>query len=272
MILVTGSKGFIAGHLMRRLPKAIGCDKEDDIPALLQMGNWEAVFHLGAISDTTCEDAIALSLNNTLLTARLWSFCADRQIPFIYASSASVYGNGDGPLNLYAKSKLDFDEVAESAERAPPDWYGLRFFNVYGPGEDHKGPQRSMVSQVLDDLKADRPIRLFDIKASRDFVHVDDVVSVMLWMWKNRPESGVYDVGTGKALDFSHMALMCAAAVGKECEFNMVPFPASLIGKYQHYTQADLSGLRSAGYNAPFLSVREGVARMLSAEGIDIPR
>lgn len=264
MILVTGHAGFIAGHLMRRLPQAVGCDKDDDIADLLKMGNWEAVFHLGAISDTTCEDAIALSLNNMLLPARLWAFCADRQIPFIYASSASVYGNGDGPLNPYAKSKLDFDRVAEVAERCPLHWYGLRFFNVYGPGEDHKGKQASMVHQLIERGRKRQPLSIFAPDAQRDFIHVDDVVNVMLWLWKNRPVSGIYDVGTGRPCSFMAMARIVAEQFAHKPDIGWSnDIPANLAGKYQFHTQADLSKLRDAGYHAPFLSLEEGVARMI---------
>jgi len=268
MILVTGALGFIGGHLSRRLLGDFNqvvymADKQDDIPAILRDGSdpITAVFHLGAISDTTCEDYDALYFTNIDLSHHLSHFCGERGIPFIYASSASVYGNGDGPLNLYAQSKEHFDRVMIATAPSSP-WYGLRFFNVYGPGEEHKGKQASMVHQIIEEMKAHRTATLFDIDARRDFVHVDDVVSVMLWLWKNRSASGIYDVGTGWARLFE--AIPAAIPLGGSYLLQRKPMHESLKGKYQFHTQADLTKLRAAGYDKPFLSLEEGVARMLN--------
>lgn len=263
MILVTGSTGFIGRHLMmalqRNTPELIGvCDRGDGYK---EANYWmkepvepiSAVFHLGAISDTTCDDVVALTETNILLPWKLSDFCASKGIPFIYASSAAVYGNKGKPLNFYAHSKWSLDGVMMRGTHEPPHWYGLRFFNVYGPGEAHKGKQASMVSQMIAGANA-----LFDIEAKRDFIHVDDVVSVMIWLWRNLPASGIYDVGTGVARDFRAIP----KALGKT--FNEVPMPDSLKGKYQFHTQANLTKLRAAGYDKPFLSLEEGIARMLS--------
>ena len=208
----------------------------------------EGVFHLGAISDTICEDWNALYETNVLLSAKLSFFCAQRQIPFLYASSASVYGNGAGALNKYAKSKREFDDLMEGQCAKSPYWYGLRFFNIYGPGEEHKGKQASIPSQMMRGHRT-----LFDIDAKRDFIYVDDVVSVMLHMWKERPASGIYDVGSGTARDFRDIAAIICPG-----EFELIPLPSTLSGKYQFHTQADLTKLRQAGYTKLFPDARTG--------------
>ncbi len=262
MILCTGSRGFVAGHLIRALRDAghatMGIDKEHDIGKVLASEEYSAIFHLGAISNTTCDDYSALSAANIALPKRLAEFCHGKRIPFIYASSASVYGNGDGPLNPYAHSKAAFDNEMLSQPPACP-WYGLRFFNVYGDGEAHKGKQASVVSQMLGGSRT-----LFDIDATRDFVHVDDVVSVLLWIWKNLPPSGIYDVGTGVAEPFEAIPMAIAKVTGQNMEIKRVPFPESLKGKYQMHTCADLTKLRAAGYDKPFMSLEDGVARMVA--------
>jgi len=266
MILLTGGYGFVGKHLAKALksagepfvisdPRAPHSISVENVLGSTMANSITAVFGLGAISDTTCEDERAILQTNVLLPVKIATFCTEREIPFIYASSASVYGNGDGPLNLYAKSKDEFDRTADASDvlgGMPKHWYGLRFFNVYGPGEAHKGKQASMVSQMIAGANA-----LFDIEAKRDFIHVDDVVSVMIWLWRNLPASGIYDVGTGVARDFRAIP----KALGKT--FNEVPMPDSLKGKYQFHTQANLTKLRAAGYDKPFLTLEEGIARML---------
>ncbi len=266
MILVTGAAGFIGDHLSQALTGTDNIAMCDVKPGYRDAPYWlerhadelKAVFHLGAISNTTCENKDALRGTNYYLPQRLADFCKAREIPFIYASSAAVYGNGDKPLNPYAWSKYAFDFYMEWANFPPKNWYGLRFFNIYGNGEAHKGKQASVVSQMLAGSRT-----LFDIDATRDFVHVDDVVSVMLWLWKNRPASGIYDVGTGVAEPFEAIPMAIAKATGQNMEIKRVPFPDSLKGKYQMHTQADLTKLRAAGYSAPFLSLEDGVVRMV---------
>lgn len=274
MILCTGTEGFIGKHLTNALyPRPILCIESRQPPqcaliieeTLKTFGpDIEAVFHLGAISDTTCEDGDALRETNIVFSGRLADFCESKNIPFVYASSASVYGNGNGPLNQYAHSKWFFDEKVMQPARWPMPWYGLRFFNVYGPGEEHKGKQMSMVSQLIREAKEEGSATLFDIDAKRDFVHVDDIISVMIWMWKNRPASGIYDVGTGIAEPFEAIPMAIAKLTNKNLNMVRIPFPESLKGKYQFHTQADLTKLRAAGYSAPFLTLEEGIERMLT--------
>ena len=264
MILVTGADGFIGSHLADALQEdgelIAMCDVKPgyadfDYWKEREADNIEAVFHLGAISDTTCEDVVALIETNILLPWRLSDFCASKGIPFIYASSAAVYGNGGKPLNRYAHSKWEFDGVMMRGTREPPHWYGLRFFNVYGPGEAHKGKQASMVHQFMHGRDT-----VFAPDATRDFVHVDDVVSVMIWMWRNLPASGIYDVGSGVPRSFDDLIDI----LNIDPSPRIIPMPDSLKGKYQFHTQADLTRLRAAGYDKPFLSLEEGIARMLS--------
>jgi len=271
MILVTGSDGFIGKHLVAALRNERSGENfcvadprsknpEDTIDYWIGSGfgqSISAVFHLGAISDTTCEDAAALNETNVWLTTRLAQFCHQRSVPFIYASSASVFGNGEGPLNAYARSKAKSDFYMETYRKLGALNYGLRFHNVYGTGEAHKGKQASLPHQLLHGLD-----RIFLPETQRDFVHVSDVVSVILWMWKNKPASGIYDVGTGDPRSI----LDVVAATGKNVR--EVPMPESLRGKYQTFTKADLTKLRAAGYDRPFLSLEEGVAKMREAERV----
>lgn len=261
MILLTGSHGFVGSHLRHALrghgivcvdPRMLA---SPSIEVALR-SNYEAVVHMGAISDTTCRDIRALQENNEELSVRLFDFCTEKKIPFVYASSFSVYGNGTHPLNHYAAIKLSFDNYAQYAIEEPPHWYGLRFTNVYGPGEDHKGKQASMVSQAIEQVDQDGFVTLFNVEASRDFVHVSDCVSVARWLLQTLPSSGIYDVGTGVSRPFDDIAQCLEAGIA------YVPMPKHLEGKYQFHTQADLSKLRAAGYARPFLSLEEGIGLM----------
>lgn len=280
MILCTGTEGFIGKHLMNALyPRPMLCIDPRQPPqcaliideALKTFGpDIEAVFHLGAISDTTCEDTFALWGANVNLSGKLANFCAKKSIPFIYCSSASVYGNEAPhikPLNSYAWSKAEFDALTDGLIM-PEHWYGLRLFNCYGPGEEHKGKQASMPFQLIQRAHRREVMEIFKPDAQRDFVHVDDVVSVMLHMWRARPPSGIYDVGTGNARSFEKVAqIVQSNFVGRDpmCAYKEIPFPESLEGKYQFHTQADLTKLRAAGYDKPFLSLEQGMTKMLEA-------
>ena len=246
----------------------------------------DAIIHMGAISTTTETDADLIIRSNFTLTQQLWRICTESGIPFIYASSAATYGDGAlgfddddslqhlnslRPLNPYGWSKALFDrwaarELAEGRP-TPPQHVGLKFFNVYGPNEYHKGGQKSVVAHIFPDVKADRPVRLFksyrpdyaDGWQLRDFVWVGDVVSVIMWMLEHREVSGLFNVGTGEARSFHDLAAATWAALGKEPQIVYVDMPETLRDKYQYYTQANLTKLRAVGYTAPMTSLEDGV-------------
>lgn len=249
-------------------------------------GDISAIIHMGAISTTTETDADLIIRSNLTLTQQLWRLCTAAQIPFIYASSAATYGDGARgfeddatlphlnslrPLNPYGWSKALFDrwaarELAEGRP-TPPQHVGLKFFNVYGPNEYHKGGQKSVVAHIFPDVKADRPVRLFksyhpdyaDGWQLRDFVWVGDVADVILWMLEHREVSGLFNVGTGEARSFHDLAAATWAALGKEPQIVYIDMPETLRDKYQYFTQANLAKLRAAGYTAPMTSLEEGV-------------
>ena len=250
-----------------------------------------AVFHLGAISDTTESDVDLIVETNFRLSCRLWRWCADHDAPFVYASSAATYGDGSQgwrddddlarlallrPLNAYGWSKHLFDRWAarqvEAGLSAPPRWAGLKFFNVYGPNEFHKGPQRSVALQLFEQIAAGKSARLFrserpdcpDGGQMRDFVWVGDCVAAALWLADGLRPSGLYNVGSGQARSFADLARAAYAALGREPRLEFIPMPAALAGKYQYFTQADMSKLEAAGWGRQRLSIEEGVRRYFS--------
>ena len=246
----------------------------------------EMVFHLGAISETTANDGDLVWATNVEMPLRLWHWCAARGVRLVYASSAATYGDGgagfgDGleglerlrPLNLYGWSKHAFDRAVARLLAAggprPPQWVGLKFFNVYGPNEYHKGPMVSVVKVKHDEVAAGRPPRLFradrpdlaDGQQQRDFIWVDDVVDVMLWLLDTPTVDGLFNLGTGRArsyLDLAH-AVCDAAGVARQVEF--IDMPARLRGQYQNFTEAPMERLRAAGYAGQFTPLEEGVRR-----------
>ena len=258
------------------------------LPAYLadHAGAVRAVFHLGATSSTTETDASLLARNNYRFSMDLWRWCAAEDVPLIYASSAATYGDGscgfddDGaipalarlkPLNGYGRSKHLFDRriahaLAAGAPR-PPQWAGLKFFNVYGPNEYHKGAQRSVVATVYPDAAAGGPVRLFksydpgyaDGGQCRDFVWVGDCVAVMLWLLDNPQVNGLFNVGTGTARQYSDLARALFAALGQSPLIEYVEMPESMRAHYQYFTEARMERLRRAGYAAPFTTLEEGV-------------
>jgi len=248
----------------------------------------DTVFHLGAISATTETDVDKIVANNVALSMDLWHWCAWRGARFIYASSAATYGDGtqgfddDGsvealaglrPLNPYGWSKHLFDRRVARAvlegETAPPQWAGLKFFNVYGPNEAHKGDMMSVVAKLHPKLSAGEPARLFkshragieDGGQRRDFIWVGDCVNVMLWLLDHPDVSGLFNVGTGKARSFRDLAEATFAALGRAPRIEYVDMPETLRDKYQYFTEARTDRLRAAGYDAPFTELEEGVRR-----------
>src|SRR5713101_3252812 len=250
--------------------------ERDALPARI-----DAIFHQGACADTTCDDRAYMIDNNFTFSKEILHFALARRIPLVYASSAAVYGasiafapscENERPLNIYGVSKLDFDnyvrEVAASSESVVA---GLRYFNVYGPRESHKGKMASMVYQLYRQLRANGRARLFtgtdgyaDGEQRRDFVFVGDVVRVNLALAEGTMRSGIFNVGTGQSRSSNEVASTIVGRIGAGA-IEYVPFPASLAGRYQSFTQADLSGLRDAGYSESFSSLEDGIAKSVAA-------
>jgi ADP-L-glycero-D-manno-heptose 6-epimerase len=255
------------------------------------------IYHMGAISATTETDVDLIADSNLRLSQTLWRWCSERRVPLIYASSAATYGDGAHgfadedsvealaslrPLNAYGWSKHAFDrwvarQIAEE-KGVPPHWAGLKFFNVYGPNEHHKGDMMSVVTKSYPGAVAGDSVTLFrshhpdyeDGGQMRDFVYVRDCVDLMLWMRDSPTATGLYNVGSGRAQTW--LALMSAlySAVDQPLEIEWVDTPIEIRDRYQYFTQADMLKLRDAGYDKAFMSVEEGVAdyveRYLSAE------
>ncbi len=251
----------------------------------------DAVVHLGAISETTARDGDAVIETNFRLSLALLDWCTENAAPFIYASSAATYGDGaqgfadDGqlpalrklrPLNLYGWSKHLFDlalaDRVSKRQKLPPQWAGLKFFNVFGPNEYHKGEMMSLVAKRFDDAKAGRPVRLFkshragiaDGDQRRDFLYVDDAVAVVRWLVATSSVSGIFNVGTGRARSFRDLVSAMFAALGRAPNIEYIAMPDIIRDTYQYFTESSVDNLRRAGYNAGFMSVEEGVKRYVS--------
>lgn len=243
------------------------------------------IVHLGARTDTTEFDWSVFESLNVNYTKSLFSLCSDYSIPLIYASSAATYGNGEfgyidnhdivyklQPLNPYGKSKNEVDKWVLQQEKQPPFWAGLKFFNVYGPNEYHKGRMASVIFHSFNQIKETGKVKLFrshrpdykDGEQLRDFIYVKDIASVIIFMiekfQQNKPiESGLYNLGTGKARSFYDLAANTFRAMNKEVNIEFVDIPSDIRDKYQYYTEADITKLRSAGYDKDFTSLEDGV-------------
>jgi ADP-L-glycero-D-manno-heptose 6-epimerase len=264
-----------------------------DIVPPAELADWlkgrrlDAVIHLGAISETTATDGDLVIETNFRLSMRLLDWCTANATPFIYASSAATYGDGAHgfrddpsvaalqalrPMNLYGWSKHLFDmAVAERASRGdklPPQWVGLKFFNVFGPNEYHKGTMMSVLARRFDDIRAGRPVQLFkshregvaDGDQRRDFIYIDDVVRVMMWLLATPDVSGIFNVGTGNARSFRDMMLAAYAALGAAPNIRYIDMPEAIRGSYQYFTEGDVARLRHAGYNGGFTALEDAVA------------
>lgn len=247
----------------------------------------EAVFHMGAISSTTERDADLIVRENVALPLRLWHWCARHDTRLIYASSAATYGDGAQgfdddwspeaqatlrPLNAYGWSKHLFDRRAvklAARKLHPPQWVGLKFFNVYGPNEYHKGGMKSVVAQITPKIASGEGAVLFKSHhpgfehggQKRDFIHVDDAVAVMLWLYDTPTVNGIFNLGTGIARSFADLARAVFAATGQEERISYIDTPEAIRDKYQYFTQARMERLRDAGYPGQFTSLEEGVRR-----------
>ncbi len=309
MIIVTGGAGFIGSNLVKALNER-GCDDilvvddltdgtkfvnladcaiadYEDKDAFLEAveagkgpdGTVEAIFHQGACSTTTEWNGRFMMENNYRYSKTLLHYCLERRIPFLYASSAAVYGQGPGfreepryerPLNVYGYSKLLFDQyVRRLLPRAESQVVGFRYFNVYGPREQHKGSMASVAFHHNNQILNGGRVRLFegcdgygDGEQRRDFIYVGDVAEANLWFLDHPDRSGIFNLGTGRSQTFNEIAhAVIDFHGGGEIEY--IPFPDHLQGRYQSFTEADLSALRAAGYDRPFRSVQEGVRAYL---------
>ena len=248
----------------------------------------EAVFHMGASSSTTERDADNVVSNNFALSLTLWRWCSRHDTRLIYASSAATYGDGSTgfddhpdalaklrPLNLYGWSKHVFDRNAlrlADSRLHPPQWVGLKFFNAYGPNEYHKGDQQSVVVQFFEQIAADGKAHPFkshhpdykDGGQMRDFIWVSDCIDVLLWAYDHPGVNGIYNCGTGTARSFADLARACFDAMGRPENIDYIDTPAEIRSKYQYFTQAEMTRLLDAGYEQPFTSLEEGVARYVN--------
>ena len=247
----------------------------------------EAVLHLGAISETTATDGDLVIETNFRLSLRLLDWCTATATPFIYASSAATYGDGAQgfrddpslaalkmlrPMNLYGWSKHLFDMAvarrAERGEKLPPQWVGLKFFNVFGPNEYHKGTMASVLARRFGDIRSGRPVQLFkshrdgiaDGDQRRDFIYVDDVVRVMMWLLATPGVCGLYNVGTGRARSFKDLISSAYAALGIAENIEYIDMPLAIRDSYQYFTQSEAVRLHAAGYNGGFTALEEAVA------------
>jgi ADP-L-glycero-D-manno-heptose 6-epimerase len=323
VILVTGAAGFIGscmvGYLNRKgYHNIIVVDEFDDenkkhnyedkkIIARIERNelfDWctdhpmhiDFVFHLGARTDTTEFDYSVLEKLNVDFSKNIWSYCVEKNIPLVYASSAATYGGGElgykddhelpfklNPLNPYGKSKNEFDKWAIGKSQhppvvetrhalpvqksTPPFWYGLKFFNVYGPNEYHKGRMASVVFHSFNQIKSTGKVKLFrshkpeykDGEQLRDFVYVKDVVDICYWLMNERPAPGLYNLGTGKARTFKDLVTAIFKSLDKATVIEYIDTPSDIRDKYQYFTEADISKLQKAGYKEEFYSLEEGI-------------
>ena len=246
-----------------------------------------AVVHMGAISATTETDVDLIVRRNIRATLDLWDWCAGNATPFVYASSAATYGDGTAgfdddmtapalaqllPLNAYGWSKhfVDrrFGQILKAGEPVPPQWCGLKFFNVYGPNEYHKGTMKSVVAQGFERVVRGESLKLFksyragvaDGEQMRDFVYVRDCVDVILWLLEHHEVSGIFNVGSGKARSWIDLAHALFNAAGKPCSVEFVDMPETMRAKYQYFTQGRMDRLRTAGYDRQMTALEAGIA------------
>ena len=308
MIVVTGAAGFIGSCLVSRLNQAgqknivvvddfsktekdqnlqgktltAKVGRNDFVQWLEQFGEEvEFIFHIGARTDTTEFDRSIFDALNVNYSKDVWNLCVKFNIPLVYASSAATYGLGEHgykddhgivnalkPLNPYGDSKNDFDKWVLTQENTPPFWAGLKFFNVYGPNEYHKGRMASVIFHAFNQIGATGGMKLFrshrddykDGEQLRDFVYVKDVVEVCYYLMDTPPTSGIYNLGSGNARSFLDLTKNTFKAMGKEENISFIDTPADIRDKYQYFTEADMSKLIDSGYSKPFHTLEEGVA------------
>lgn len=307
MIVITGAAGFIAsvvaGTLNRngfddlvlvddfsktQKKENYSCKKYNSLIDRDKFIEWfekhhaeiDFIIHLGARTDTTEFDYNVFQKLNVDYTLAIWKICTEHQIPLIYASSAATYGMGElgyidsheivndlQPLNAYGRSKNEIDKWILKQKECPPFWAGLKFFNVYGPNEYHKGRMASVILHSFGQINTTGQVKLFrshrpdykDGQQLRDFVYVKDVANVILWLMQHKPESGLYNVGTGKARSFFDLADNAFKALHLKTNIQFIDTPLDIRDKYQYFTEAKMDKLRKAGYNKPFTTLEDGV-------------
>ena len=308
MIIITGAAGFIGSNMIEELNNYRYYDlvlvdnfsredkklnyinhqyshlvEREDFPQWLKENHRmvQFVLHLGARTDTTEFDVEVFNKLNLNYSKELWKICVEFGLPLIYASSAATYGNGSlgycddesiipslEPLNPYGMSKNEFDKWVLQQEKKPFFWAGLKFFNVYGPNEFHKGRMASVVFHAFHQISETGKMKLFrshhsgykDGEQLRDFIYVKDVTAVIRYLMENRPASGIFNLGTGKAETFLELVKQTFKAMGKEPIIEFIDTPLDIRDKYQYFTQAEMKKLRNAGYLAKFADLSEGVA------------
>lgn len=307
MIIITGAAGFIGSCLIQKLNDEGFYDlvlvddfsREDKNQNFsgkrfskqvdrLEFTHWlhdnhlhvQFVFHIGARTDTTEMNVELFNRLNLNYTKDIWNICSEFGIPLVYASSAATYGLGEQgydddeskipllkPLNPYGDSKNDFDIWALKQEKKPYFWAGLKFFNVYGPNEYHKGRMASVIFHTFNQINKTGAMKLFqshnqqfkDGEQMRDFVYIKDVVNVLYFLMHHRKDSGIYNLGTGKARTFLDLAKATFHALGRNPDISFIPTPEDIRDKYQYFTEARMEKLRSIGYSQEFYSLEQGV-------------
>ena len=308
MIIVTGAAGFIGSCLVSKLNQEGFVDLilVDDFSSEEKMKNlagkkysqlihrdsfvqWlkenqrlvQFIFHIGARTDTTEFSKEIFDRLNLNYTKDIWNVCVEFGLPLVYASSAATYGMGENgyddnesmidnlkPLNPYGDSKNEFDKWALKQEKKPYFWVGLKFFNVYGPNEFHKGRMASVIMHSFNQIQEKGSVKLFrshhpdykDGEQLRDFVYVKDVVDVCHFLLHHRKDSGIYNLGSGKARTFLDLVKNTFAGLGKEAQIEFIDTPIDIRDKYQYYTEANMTKLKSIGYSKPFHTLEEGVS------------
>lgn len=307
MIIITGAEGFIGSCLVAKLNQAGFNDlvlvddfgmaiREENIVGKkfsqkvnrTDLEDWiannhrlvEFVFHIGARTDTTESNEAILKELNLDYSKMLWNKCVQFGLPLVYASSAATYGNGEvgydddetkldllQPLNLYGKSKNDFDKWAIAQENKPYFWAGLKFFNVYGPNEYHKGRMASVVFHAFNQISKTGSVKLFrshnpkykDGEQLRDFIYVNDITDVCMFLMHHRKNSGIYNLGSGKARTFKDLVSSIFTALKMQPNITYIDTPIDIRDKYQYFTEANMNKLLSIGYDKPFTSIEDGV-------------
>ena len=315
MILVTGGFGFIGSNLVNALcdidkdviicdynkvlnkdyfssfRKIKACIQPDKILDFIELNNVEIIYHLGAISSTTCDDGNLVWLNNIYYSSRIWQICIAKKIRIIYASSAATYGDGKQgfidnnnlvqmsklrPLNLYGWTKLQVDLrniiMLNNSKVISSQWVGLKFFNVYGHNEFHKQNMQSVILKTYAQIRLNEETKLFKSynkkykngEQKRDFIYVKDCIKVLIWFLENPSKSGIFNVGTGTSRSFIDLVSSVYKEMNRNINIKFIDMPKEIKDKYQYETMADMKNIRSIGYNQKFFSLEEGIKDYIS--------